>query len=251
MPFFIYGITQSKPETPVLAKPIVKSDASLEYLECGDLYCIISEVDDEDILPVRRNLLGHSKILEEVMAEHTVIPMQFGIVMDHQSVIENIIKENASVLKNMLENLAGRIEVGLKVRLEEKEVFAEIAKDHPALQKTGATLNAKNENEVYYDRIELGRSVSKVIEEKRRDELQSLINRVAPHVIKLVELETGDEFTIANLALLVNKDKEQALYNDIVELDASQGERMHIKYVSPIPPYNFVSVQLNWQKDAA
>lgn len=251
MPLFIYGITESDNLQPIQAKAIIDPDAKVEVLSCGSLCAIASHIQDKDVLPIRRNLLGHSKVLEEVMEQQTVIPMQFGVIVDDQGILCQLINNNLQTLKTMIDELDGRIEVGIKMRWDEKIVFHEIIQDHPQLHKTGADLNNRDENETYYDRIELGRTVSQIIEMKRIDEGNTVLNRLAPNAVKVIKLDPSDEFTIINLALLVEKSQEENLFKEVQAIDEIEGERMQIKYVSPIPPYNFVSQKLDWQKNAA
>lgn len=251
MPFLIYGITKNPLHQDIEAKAIVNPDAEIMCVPCEGFIAIVSEVPDEEILPLRRNLLGHSKVLEEIMTHQTVIPMQFGIVLDTENTIHNVIYENKDILQTVFHDIDGKIEVGVKVRWEEKVIFEEIAQEHPSLQKTGASLNSKDQNETYYDRIELGRSVGRIIEQKRNHDLNTLITVLSPYAARLIHLESADEFTVANLALLVDKDREPALFDEVQKIDSEQNGRVHIKYVSPVPPYNFVSGKLILQKTAA
>jgi hypothetical protein len=54
----------------------------------------------------------------------------------------------------------------------------------------------------------------------------------------------------AHFALLVEKTAEPALYETIVALERSQSSGLTFRYVAPIPPYNFVTVKLDWDRRA-
>ena len=51
---------------------------------------------------------------------------------------------------------------------------------------------------------------------------------------------------IVNESFLVRRDREAAFDRAMEELAARTGERLVLRYVGPVPAYNFVSVRADW-----
>jgi hypothetical protein len=109
----------------------------------------------------------------------------------------------------------------------------------------------RDEQQTYYDRIDLGRAIGSALEEKRTTERRRLLQIVKPFAVEVKDLDPIDDAMFAHFALLVDKSAEPALYETIVALEQSQSSRLTFRYVAPIPPYNFVTVNLDWDQRAA
>ena len=53
---------------------------------------------------------------------------------------------------------------------------------------------------------------------------------------------------ILNSAFLVDVSREAEFDQAVQQLDAEMGSRLMFKYVDQVPPYNFVSVTINWDR---
>jgi len=54
---------------------------------------------------------------------------------------------------------------------------------------------------------------------------------------------------LLNAAFLVDKSQEQAFDATVQALREAQGERQIFQYVGPLPPYNFVDIELRWEEE--
>jgi hypothetical protein len=90
--------------------------------------------------------------------------------------------------------------------------------------------------------------IGTALEEKRATERRRLLEIVKPFVVEVKDLGPIDDTMFAHFALLVDKSAEPALYDTIVALERAQSSRLTFRYVAPIPPYNFVTVNLDWNQ---
>lgn len=60
--------------------------------------------------------------------------------------------------------------------------------------------------------------------------------------------EPADAGMALNSSFLVDKDRESEFQTRVNELDEKYGDRLRFKYaVGPVPPYNFVSIEVEWK----
>jgi hypothetical protein len=53
---------------------------------------------------------------------------------------------------------------------------------------------------------------------------------------------------IVNAAFLVDRSREPEFDQAVRELDDQLGQRIAIKYIGPVPPYNFINIVVNWKE---
>jgi hypothetical protein len=212
---------------------------------------LVSTIDQAEIMPTRRQMLAHTKVLEEAMADRPVLPMCFGIIVPTPAKLLQVIGPRNQELRTLLDQIDGRIEVALKASWNEQVMWREVAAEHPHLAVSGRAMMSRGEQQTYYDRIELGRAIGAALEEKREAERRRLLEIVKPFAVQVKELPPIDDAMFAHFALLVEKTAEPALYETVAALEQSRSSGLAFRYVAPIPPYNFVTLTLDFDQRAA
>ena len=249
---YVYGlIPASAAALSIAAKPVMNPAAAVEILTVGDISALQSPIDADEILPVRRNLMAHTKVLEEAMACTTLLPMQFGVMVPDQAHLARLIEVNRESVLRILATLTGKIEVGLKVRWNEATIFSEIATETPTLRDQGRKLNQKNEQESYYDRIALGQKVEAILQVKKQSDFDLFSECLAEFDCQIKHLASMDDYSVLNSAILIDKAREETLFDQINDINRDCDNRFDIKFISPVPAYNFVSERLNLGAQAA
>jgi len=211
---------------------------------------LVSTIDQVEIMPTRRQMLAHTKVLEAAMADRPVLPMCFGIIVPTPAKLLQVIGPRSRELRTLLDQIDGRIEVALKASWNEQVMWREVAAEHPQLAVSGRAMMSRGEQQTYYDRIELGRAIGAALEEKREAERRRLLEIVKPFAVQVKELPPIDDAMFAHFALLVEKTAEPALYQTVAALEQSRSSGLAFRYVAPIPPYNFVSLTLDFDQRA-
>jgi len=213
------------------------------------LAAVVSESPVIEYDSSRRNMMAHTVVLEEVMREFTVLPVRFGTVAPRsEAVEEQVLKRRYGELNGLIEEMEGRVELGLKAIWYEEVIFREIVEENQAIRRLRDSLTGRTAEETYYDRIRLGEMVEAEMDKKRDEEAERILQRLRPLVYKTRANKVITDRMVLNAAFLVDKDCEAEFDQIVQQLDAEMGKRLMFKYVGPVPPYNFVNVVVHWDE---
>lgn len=244
---YLYGIIGA-PAPATFAVPAIGGRGDeVHTVALGRLAAVVSNSPRIEYDNSRRNMLAHTRVLEEVMAHHTLLPVCFGTVAaDPEVIAEKILRERRDELAGLLEQMRGRMELGLKASWREKVVFEEVLAENSAIRKLRDSLIGRSPDKSHFDRIALGEQIGKALERKRHEDEQRILDRVRPFVHKTrLNKIIGDSMVI-NGAFLVDSAHEAELDASIRAMDEEWGSRLDFKYVGPVPPYNFVAITIHW-----
>jgi hypothetical protein len=215
----------------------------------NDLAAVVSDSPVMEYDNSRRNMLAHTAVLEEVMQEHTILPVRFGMVAPEGPPLkEQLLRRRHNELDQMLRKMEGRVELGLKAFWYEENIYREIVAGSPAIQQIRSALANRTPEETYYERIKLGELVEAAMKTKREEDAAYLQGILEPLVLELRSNTLITERMVLNAALLVEKAREAEVDQAVHQLDAEMGKRMIFKYVGSAPPYNFVNLTIRWDK---
>jgi hypothetical protein len=181
------------------------------------------------------------------MQQHTVLPVRFGIVApDADAIIRQLTGPRAAALHAALDQLNGKIELGLKAFWFEEVIFAEIVAANPAIRELRDSLAGRSADETYYERIKLGELIEDDMRRRREADADQILDRLRPIAEECRVSPPITDRMVVNAAFLLEREAEAVLEAAINELDAELGKRMMFKLVGPVPPYNFVNVTIGW-----
>ena len=195
----------------------------------------------------RRNMMAHMRVLDEVMAEYTVLPVRFDCVAPSPEMVrEQLLKARYAELNAMLDAMEGRVEMGLKAFWYEDVVFREIIEENPTIHRMRDGLTGRSLDETYYDRIRLGELVEAELKARRAADADAVLARLRPAAERTQVNATIADHMVVNAAFLVERAREAEFDAAVRALDADMGHRLLIKCVGPVAPYNFVNVTMHW-----
>ena len=173
--------------------------------------------------------------------------MRFGtIAPSEEAVCGTVLRPQHQQLIRELDWIDGRVELGLKVFWPEEEaIFKEILEEEPSVRRLRDRLMGRRPEVTYYDRIELGKMIEAALEKKRAADREHILQPLCPLVDEFKQRDTVMDMMVLNVALLVKKSLEPEIDRAIESLDRSYGSRLRFKYVGPVPPYNFINLNIN------
>jgi len=208
---------------------VVVSNISISYEECD---------------PSRRNMKTHTLVLEALMKDYTVLPARFGIICDGEDKLWGLLQKYYPILKDYIKRLDNRIEVGVKVFWEREAMIAELEGKDGSLTKLKEELKTLPPAIAQNKLVKAGEMVKSRIDEwvnRYTDRVYLQLMKVAVDGEKNYPIDIKN---IINSAFLVDKAKEKAFDALIDKLDSEYGEMVNFKVVKPVPPYNFVNLEL-------
>lgn len=210
-----------------------------------DLAAVVSDSPYEHYESTRRNMMAHMRVLDEVMAEHTVVPIRFGsLAPTEEAVRHGLLEARQETLRALLEEFAGRVELGLKAFWYEDVMYREVIEENPEIRRLRDALSERSLEDSYYERIRIGEMVEAALEVKRERESGTILERLSPLAHKVQVNDCMSERMVLNAAFLVDRRKESAFDEAVHTLDKELGERLLFKCVGPVAPYNFADIRL-------
>lgn len=212
-----------------------------------DLACVISSTPMTKFVISRKNLIAHEKVIEKVMREYgAVLPVRFCTVATSSEEIRNLLMKNYQVLKNSLRSMDNKIELGLKVFWQNMEdVFKEIA----SIRKIGRLKEKLIKSSISgntNEKVSLGKKVKEILEIKRDIEAENILEILKPKCIEFRRNKIIGDKMILNCAFLIDKSHARDFDDHVEKLNKIYKDRLKLKYIGPIAPFNFVELDLKW-----
>ncbi len=211
-----------------------------------DLSAVVSTSPEGEYDSSRRHMLNHTKVLEEVMERHSILPVRFNTISPDRPMLERLLVARYDELMSELERMDGKIEMGVKALWYEGIVFQEILAERTDIRHLRDSLQGKAPEKSYYERIRLGELVEEAVRQKRSMDEDMILTTLSPFAVQFRANEIFGERMIVNAAFLVERSREPEMDEAIRVLDAAQTQRVLFRYVGPVPPYNFVSLIIHW-----
>jgi hypothetical protein len=215
----------------------------LHRLDIGELAAICSDHDGSRIMPRRVNIAAHQGVLKALADGPAVLPMSFGTVADDEAELRTMLEEQAETLLESMQEVAGCVEMGLRLTWDVPDVFAHLLGRHPDLVDYRDAIAASGQ--VTRDaQMELGRRFERTLEAEREAHARFVQEAVAEMVRSIEVRPTRDESQIVDFACLVPRDRIDAFETAVHAV----AERLDESYVfdlnGPWAPHNFVRLNL-------
>lgn len=190
----------------------------------------------------RENMIAHEKAIEEVMKEYTVLPVRFCTIAKDEKKVESILEKEYDKFKELLTEVEGKKELGLKAVFNADAVYNDIVEKHEDIKKLKNKLKSLPPDKTYFERVEVGRMVEDALEKEKEFYKEDILNYLSPLAVEVKVNNNYGERMIINAAFLVEKDRESEFDQKVQELDAKYGNKIKFKYVGTLPPFNFVNL---------
>jgi hypothetical protein len=225
--------------------------SAVRLMPAGGLTALVSDIGPGPVAQTRRNMVAHTSVLERAIARTDVLPVRFGTLAPDAEAFTRCVAANDDSFRAAFRDIAGRVELGVKASWRDGVVFAEIIAADAELCRLRDRLRNLPASETYYERVELGRRVEAALVGRRTAETASILAELGPLAEREAELRNLDNDMILNRAFLVRRENE-ALFDARVQAVAERRpDQINFRYVGPVPPYNFVHLQIAWLAGAA
>jgi hypothetical protein len=195
------------------------------------------------------NVTAHERVIEAAMQRADVLPVSFGMVaQDDQEVRNLLLQAEYDELREQLDHVKGRVEMGVKALWDQNALFSQIAAEVPAIQQLRDQIVGTTPEETYDLRLELGELTDQAIQRQREQDTATILDALSPLAVDTTTNPIITDMMIVNASFLVDKQQVQAFTNAVKALQQNNAGRMTLQSVGPLPPYNFVSVVVRWEE---
>jgi hypothetical protein len=245
--WYAYGVVSQQHAAEV---PDAAAGVELRVVDAGPLAVVSSSVslDEFGEEPLRANLNDrdwlerharlHEDVLLAVAASTDVVPFRFGTICKTSDDLRALVGEREPGLVESLQRVRGRIEVGVKLWVDETRLAASLQPDAAAAPSSGrAYLQARRAEQ------QRAADADAVVADVARDAYRRLCERAVAGVVNRPqprELTGRDERMLLNAAFLVESG-DARLRDEAMRLDAELRDRgFAVEVTGPWPPHNFV-----------
>lgn len=190
----------------------------------------------------RENTITHEKAIEEVMKEHTLLPVRFGTIAEDEEKVKRILEKKYDKFKDLLDEIKGKKELGLKAIFKKDVIYKDILEKYEDIRKLKEKAAKLPPEKTYYQRMQIGKAVEVALAKEKETFEKTILGVLSPLAVDVKTNNTYGERMIINAAFLVNEDKEAEFDQRVGELDAKYGNKVKFKYVGTLPPFNFVNL---------
>jgi len=219
----------------------------------NDLSMIVSSYPMTKLAVNSENMLDHERVIESVMKEFdSVLPVRFGTIASNADEIRNLLGRRYRELKNALRDADHKVELGVKgVWKDMDAIFKEIVDENKAIKKTKEDIQNDKDKKNIQAKMEAGKLVEKALGKKKEKEAERIVEALRRTTVNYKLNKTvGDEMFV-NAAFLVDKGREKEFDNIMDDLSEEHKDRVKFMYAGPLPVFNFVNIVIypeEWEK---
>jgi hypothetical protein len=152
----------------------------------GDLTALVSSAPPlayksmkrEEIIP---HLAAHQAVIEQVMKDHTVVPVKFGTTARGEAEVQRILEKGYSQLKAVLEAMEAKIELDVVAQWREMSaIFAEIGEDAEIKRLKDSIFSRPSGEATWEERIQIGQLVKLRLDRMRDERAAEIVEALKP-----------------------------------------------------------------------
>ena len=248
---YLYGILPSRDRLDFGAIGIGDAGEPVYTLNYRDLAAVVSNTPVYRFEPSRENALAHEHVIETAMTNHTVIPMSFGAVFRADNDIREVLKSVYSSLKDVLDQMARKLEFGLKVNWDRDRIIEDLKQEDIEIRKFHREILRKHIESTFVARMQLGRMIDRALGERSVGYVREIYEALGEVCVVSRDNQPIGDKMIMNAAFLVERDRQPEFDQAVNKIAKKCGERLKFRYTGPWPPYNFVNIRLKLERAGA
>lgn len=236
---YLYGIIET--ENRKSFGNIGVGNSKVYTIQHEDIGAVVSDIPLGYKIEVEEALI-HEKALRKIMDIQMIIPMGFGVMAKNEVEIKSILKRARMKLKNTLEKIDNKLQINVKISWD-KAIITSILGENEEIRTLAAEATKKKTADQSL-KIELGRKVKSVLDERKNKYLKNIHSVLGDLSSGFKENKITDQDTVMNASFLVDKEQERRFYDKTDELEKEYDKKLMFLVVGPLPPYDFTGIEI-------
>lgn len=199
-----------------------------------------TELTREDLFG---RLVVHQQVIEQVSDESSVLPARLGTILASSDEVHEILQRFQRPLAAALEDVTDAVEVNLSASWETNALFADIAQE-PAVAAVASSATSERPEDNVDARVRVGMLVQEVAAKRREEYRRRTVGTLVPFTRDAQPNPVLTDDMVVNLALLVDRADLPSFDATVDRLGDELGERLTFRYVGPLPPYSFATIDV-------
>ncbi|HET7016244.1 MAG TPA: GvpL/GvpF family gas vesicle protein [Streptosporangiaceae bacterium] len=239
---YIYGIVPAGVRAPRGESPVGDGGHRVATIRHGTIAALTSPVDLSVPIGTPDDLVAHQRILDAVASRAPVLPMRFGAVLaEPDAVKRELLADHHDEFAAGLDQLSGTVQYVVAGRYDQDVVLTEILTENDQAGALAAAIRGEDELATRDLRIQLGELINAAIASKRDADTVAFARTVEPLCAAIAVRGPSHEEDAVHLALLVDRASTDELGQLVDQTAAAWGDRVHIRLLGPMAPYDFAT----------
>jgi Gas vesicle synthesis protein GvpL/GvpF len=240
---YVYGVAPAAERVDVEAPGVESSKQGVRRIVHGELAALVSDVEAGPLVAAK-GLRAHWRVLEEAVADATVLPVRFGTIMESDdAVVDQFLAPRHDRLVALLAELSGKVQLSVKAFYDEERLMRGVVEHSPAVAQLRERVRDRPKAATYYERIQLGELVAGEVEQARERDGAMVLERLEPLAVAARREPPGTPDAAVNAAFLVERSRMDEFSQAVARLAEEVEDRMRLRYIGPLPPYSFTEEQ--------
>ncbi len=239
---YIYAIADNSVKNAF--GPIGIQGKEVHVVCSGQIAAVLSDFSEKRLRPERRNLAAHNAVIKKIMEEETVLPMAFGTLADDMDHVMTILKNNESIFRDELDQVRGKVEMGVRVGVDLPNVFEYYVNKHHELTQLRDRILTLQHASSQLDKIELGRVFERILNEERERHTSYVKKVLKPYCDDIIENPPRDEREVMHLACLIKRENQKKFEEAIFEAAKLFNNDFTFDFNGPWAPHHFISMNI-------
>jgi len=218
---YIYGIIEESREKQFsLGGAIGNGISTISY---KDLAAVVSSTpvtsyDRFDQSLVASELKTHQLVLENIMHDHTVIPISFGTIAKSENNVKQLLETAYVDFKDMLQEIDNKIELNVQVTCYEAGILNEVVSKNDTVKRLRQELFSASAENADRLKLEVGKAVASAFDELRGEYTNDILNTLKEIAVNSCPGKLADVNMIVNESFLVDRGLEATFDRKIDQL---------------------------------
>ncbi|MFF8614199.1 GvpL/GvpF family gas vesicle protein [Streptomyces sp. NPDC015350] len=209
---------------------------TLRTVHGAELSAVVSDAP-EGLRPKRRDLAAHQTVQEHLMAEGTVLPLQFGFTTTDDDAVREVLEQRAEQLLERLRALEGCVEYNLKAAQDEDALLRRILQESEEARRLNEEIRSGRGGPQLP--LALGELVAKEVQARQSRTAEAIVEALGGFAREHHAAQpTGDDFL--NVSFLVARDDEKPFLAAEQGLVEELGPDHELRLRGPLAAYSFV-----------
>jgi hypothetical protein len=232
---YCYGVTWAESARSQPAAGL--GGKAVEPVRFEDLAALASEAPPGKVRARRADLMCHFDVLSTAFERGAVLPLRFGIIFDNETaLVDELLKPRREELARLLRELRDRVELRVTAHYREEAILAEVVRENSRI----ARLRGQSSQPL---QLELGELVAAELQARTSRDARMILDRLRSLSLDLDVDEEPIEHQVLRASFLVERKRLTAFDAAMDDLASGQAGRIDFKYVGPLPPHSFVSLE--------
>lgn len=238
---YIYAIVRSEGEQDYGIRGI--EDNPVHSITSGSVSAVVSYFSQKKIRAERRHLGAHRKILARLMDKMTLLPLRFGTIAENAVEVRQFLSLNQEQLIAQLDQVAGKVEMGLRVTWDVPDIFEYFFNRKPELRQLRDRYFGEGQPS-REEMIEIGRFFDRLLRSEREACVSRVEEVIAGCCAKIKTNPCRNEREVMNLACLVDRSANSAFEAAVTQAANLFDNDFRFDYSGPWAPHNFAELNL-------